>query len=45
LVDKAKKQAEYGTGGGIVWDSTEKTEFEECQLKTQILRGGTPAFI
>jgi len=30
--------AEYGTGGGIVWDSTVDGEYEECLTKTAILR-------
>ncbi|MCK4467634.1 MAG: chorismate-binding protein, partial [Desulfobacterales bacterium] len=37
LVDKIKGQAEYGVGGGIVWDSTETIEFEESQTKAKIL--------
>ena len=45
LVDKTKKQAEYGIGGGIVWDSKEKAEFAESQLKAQIIRGKIPAVI
>ncbi len=30
-------QAEYGTGGGIVWDSEALHEYEECQTKALIL--------
>ena len=37
LIDKIKGQAEYGVGGGIVWDSTETIEFEESQTKAKIL--------
>ncbi|MBK05784.1 MAG: aminodeoxychorismate synthase, component I [Deltaproteobacteria bacterium] len=36
-VDKTNKQAEYGVGGGIVWDSQDHAEFEECQTKTRVL--------
>lgn len=30
-------QAEYGTGGGIVWDSIPEKEFEEGLMKTRVL--------
>ncbi len=33
LVDKHKQQAEYGVGGGIVWDSRPKLEWEESRIK------------
>jgi para-aminobenzoate synthetase / 4-amino-4-deoxychorismate lyase len=29
--------AEYGTGGGIVWDSDPEAELAECQLKAKVL--------
>jgi para-aminobenzoate synthetase/4-amino-4-deoxychorismate lyase len=44
LIDKAKGQAEYGVGGGIVWDSIDKMEFEECQTKARILTQRVPDF-
>ena len=31
------KQASYPVGGGIVWDSIAKEEWEEAQLKSKIL--------
>ncbi len=37
LVDKETGQAEYGTGGGIVWDSVTGDEYIECQVKAKIL--------
>jgi len=37
LIDKEMKQAEYGVGGGIVWDSESKDEYEECQIKALVL--------
>ena len=37
LIDKKNKTAEYGVGGGIVWDSEEKDEYEEALLKAQVL--------
>lgn len=37
VVDRKKGTAEYGTGGGIVWDSTSAGEYMECFTKAQIL--------
>ncbi len=37
LIDKKNKTVEYGVGGGIVWDSEEKDEFEEALLKAKVL--------
>lgn len=37
LIDKKTKQAEYGVGGGIVWDSASASEYEECQVKARVL--------
>ena len=44
LIDKEKNQAEYGVGGGILWDSTTEDEFDECRLKTQVLTKKQPEF-
>jgi para-aminobenzoate synthetase/4-amino-4-deoxychorismate lyase len=44
LIDEMKQEAEYGTGGGIVWDSIEQREFEECRIKTAILTRKIPEF-
>lgn len=37
LVDKQHGTAEYGVGGGIVWDSTSADEYGEALLKAQVL--------
>lgn len=37
LVDRETRQAEYGVGGGIVWDSILGDEYEECLTKAQVL--------
>ncbi len=37
LLEKATGRAEYGVGGGIVWDSTSADEYEEALLKSKIL--------
>jgi len=44
LIDKATGEAEYGVGGGIVWDSIDQMEFEECQTKARILTQRMPDF-
>jgi para-aminobenzoate synthetase / 4-amino-4-deoxychorismate lyase len=44
LVDKAQQVAEYGVGGGIVWDSQEAEEYEECCTKTKVLTLQQPQF-
>jgi para-aminobenzoate synthetase/4-amino-4-deoxychorismate lyase len=37
LIDKETGQAEYGVGGGIVWDSRTGDEYIECQVKARVL--------
>lgn len=37
LIDKKNKTAEYGVGGGIVWDSEDKDEYQEALLKARVL--------
>ncbi|MBM4427144.1 MAG: aminodeoxychorismate synthase component I, partial [Chloroflexi bacterium] len=37
LVDKQNSTAEYGLGGGIVWDSTSADEYSEALLKARVL--------
>lgn len=44
LIDKQQHTAEYGVGGGIVWDSVETSEFEECCTKARILTQPLPEF-
>ena len=44
VVDKARRSAEYGVGGGIVWDSTPEAEYEECAAKAAVLACRRPAF-
>ncbi len=36
-IDRERARAEFGVGGGIVWDSVEQDEYEECRLKAAIL--------
>ncbi len=44
LIDRQSRQAEYGVGGGIVWDSTGEEEYRECQTKAQLLTSVWPEF-
>ncbi len=39
LIDKRYNQAEYGVGGGIVWDSSAHSEYQECLTKSKVLSG------
>jgi len=44
LLEQATGLAEYGVGGGIVWDSEHERERHECEIKARILREPRPAF-
>jgi len=44
LIDRESRSAEYGVGGGIVWDSTGMNEYAEALLKARVLTEQTPAF-
>jgi para-aminobenzoate synthetase / 4-amino-4-deoxychorismate lyase len=44
LIDRATKTAEYGVGGGIVWDSTSNDEYAEALLKARVLTEPAPEF-
>ncbi|MBP6177025.1 MAG: aminodeoxychorismate synthase component I [Anaerolineales bacterium] len=37
LIDRDTRSAEYGVGGGIVWDSTSADEYREALLKARVL--------
>lgn len=43
-IDRERGQAEYGTGGGVVWDSTAAGEYDELLAKTLIVRAPWPPF-
>jgi len=43
-VEKKTSMAEYGVGGGIVWDSTPRGEWNECWVKAKSLHRQSPAF-
>jgi para-aminobenzoate synthetase/4-amino-4-deoxychorismate lyase len=43
-VDRERAEAEYGVGGGIVWDSDPDEEYRECLTKSEVLERRPPAF-
>ena len=44
LIDKPSGMAEYGVGGGIVWDSVSGDEYDECWAKAKVLSESTAEF-
>jgi para-aminobenzoate synthetase / 4-amino-4-deoxychorismate lyase len=44
VVDRATGLAEYGSGGGIVWDSASDEEYREALLKARVLTEQRPEF-
>ncbi len=44
VIDRRKGAAEYGTGSGVVWDSDETAEFDECRTKAAILASAPDDF-
>ncbi len=44
LIDAKKGKAEYGVGGGVVWDSRPEAEYEECRIKARVLTARRPPF-
>jgi para-aminobenzoate synthetase/4-amino-4-deoxychorismate lyase len=45
LVDKSLGAAEYGVGGGIVWDCDPQAEFRETRIKARVLTAPDPEFM
>jgi para-aminobenzoate synthetase/4-amino-4-deoxychorismate lyase len=43
-IDRELERAEYGVGGGILWGSSARREFDECLTKARVLGGGAPSF-
>jgi para-aminobenzoate synthetase/4-amino-4-deoxychorismate lyase len=44
LIDRELQRAEYGIGGGIVWDSASADEYDEALLKARVLTESPPKF-
>lgn len=43
-VDRRRRRAVYGVGGGIVWDSDARAEWRECRTKAKVLSVDRPRF-
>lgn len=43
-IDREAGRITYGTGGGVVWDSTPEAEYEELVAKTVVVRSPWPRF-
>lgn len=43
-VDPCRAVAAFGVGGGVVWDSKEADEYQECRTKARVLTRSTPRF-
>lgn len=44
VLDRHRRECEYGVGGGIVWDSDPESEYAECQTKALVLSAARPEF-
>jgi para-aminobenzoate synthetase/4-amino-4-deoxychorismate lyase len=44
LINRSSGRAEYGVGGGIVWDSECAKEQQECAVKARLLHARRPEF-
>lgn len=44
VIDRETGQAEYGVGGGVVWDSTARDEYAESLLKARAITAPQPDF-
>lgn len=45
VIDTKKHVARYGTGGGIIWESIMKDEWDECIAKSKILEVGNSFYV
>jgi para-aminobenzoate synthetase/4-amino-4-deoxychorismate lyase len=43
IVDKGRELVEYGSGGGITWDSSPASEWAEVVVKTKVVNPSPPA--
>lgn len=43
-IHRPSQQATYGVGGGVVWDSEQRSEFAECATKARVLTHQSPPF-
>jgi para-aminobenzoate synthetase/4-amino-4-deoxychorismate lyase len=45
VFDLAARRAEFGVGSGVVWDSIDRDEYEECLLKAAMLGGSSSSLV
>jgi para-aminobenzoate synthetase/4-amino-4-deoxychorismate lyase len=53
VIDRMRDRVEFGVGSGIVWDSVDRDEYEECLIKASMVLGtsaaagrpATPAYV
>jgi para-aminobenzoate synthetase/4-amino-4-deoxychorismate lyase len=43
VIDRTSGVAEFGVGSGVVWDSVDRDEYDECVLKARMLTSAAPA--
>ncbi len=43
-LDRARGELEFGVGGGITWDSSAQSEYDECLIKAHVLSARRPNF-
>lgn len=43
VIHRATGEAEFGVGSGVVWDSVDRDEYDECVLKARMLTPAVPA--
>ncbi|MEO5896239.1 MAG: aminodeoxychorismate synthase component I [Vicinamibacterales bacterium] len=41
VIDRQREIAEFGVGSGIVWDSVDRDEYDECLIKAAMLTGSS----
>ena len=41
VVDRERGTVEFGVGSGVVWDSIDRDEYEECLLKARMVTGSS----
>ena len=44
LIDRTLNTAEFGVGSGIVWDSVDRDEYDECLIKARMVHVQSSAF-
>ena len=44
VIDRERSSAEFGVGSGIVWDSVDRDEYDECLIKASMVQGSRVRF-